>query len=81
MENRNGGANRRLAGGERRVVLTSALGKEMAVGEKSPANVSFYRGRRERERATAVTHVGVGRPTACRSGGNAACVTPLSPCR
>jgi hypothetical protein len=48
MENRNGGANRRLAGGEWRVVLTSALGKEMVVGEKSPANVSFYRGRRER---------------------------------
>jgi hypothetical protein len=39
----NGDANQRLASGEWWVVLTSAEAKEMAKGEKSLANVSFYR--------------------------------------
>jgi hypothetical protein len=36
-ESPNGGANRRLAGGEQRCVLTSTEGKEMAKGNESLA--------------------------------------------
>jgi hypothetical protein len=48
-ESPNGGANRRLAGGEWRVVLTSALGKEVAKEEAS-AGVTHFIGEGERER-------------------------------
>jgi hypothetical protein len=67
-ESPNGGANRRLAGGKWRVVLTLALGKEVAKEEASAGVTHFIgEGEREREEASLVPPIGVSRLTACRS--------------
>jgi hypothetical protein len=66
-ESPNGGANQRLAGSEQWVVLTSALGKEVAKEEAS-AGITLFIGEGEREEAAPVPHVGVRMPAACRTG-------------
>jgi hypothetical protein len=61
----NGGAKRRLAGSEWRSVLISALGKSDEKGSFGRC-LPFYR---QSERGVKlVPHVGIGRPTARRSG-------------
>jgi hypothetical protein len=53
--------------GERRVVLTSALGKEVAKEEAS-AGVTLFIGEGEREEAALIPHISVRTPAACRTG-------------